>query len=55
MKVLPVADDGELGILSLNNVVLAACDNTPVRDRDVVDALQRICVHHHGNFDQAAA
>ena len=44
-----------IGILSLNDIVLAAGDNKPVRDRDVVDALQGICAHHHGSTDQAAA
>ena len=54
---LPVVDtNGKLiGILSLNDIALAAGDNEPVRDRDVVDALQRICAHRGGASDQAAA
>jgi len=54
---LPVVDANRtlVGILSLNDIVLAAGDHKAVRDRDVVDALQGICAHHHGSTDQAAA
>jgi CBS domain-containing protein len=44
-----------IGILSLNDIVLAAGDNKPVRDRDVMDALRSICAHRRGSTDQAAA
>jgi CBS domain-containing protein len=54
---LPVVDANRtlIGILSLNDIVLAAGDNKPVRDRDVVDGLQGICAHRHGSTADAAA
>lgn len=54
---LPVVDANRklIGILSLNDIALAAGDNKSVRDRDVVDALQGICAHRPKGTDQAAA
>jgi CBS domain-containing protein len=54
---LPVVDLNRrlIGILSLNDIVVAAGDNKPVRDRDVMEALQRICAHRVRSTDQAAA
>ena len=45
---LPVvgADGTLLGILSMNDILLAAGANKPVRHEDVVDTLQAICAHH---------
>jgi CBS domain-containing protein len=42
---LPVVDANRtlIGIISLSDIALAAGDSRPVRDRDVVAALQRIC------------
>lgn len=46
---LPVvgADGTLLGILSMNDILLAAGANKPVRHEDVMDTLQAICAHHH--------
>jgi CBS domain-containing protein len=54
---LPVVDADRrlIGILSLNDIVLAAGESGPVKDRDVVDTLQGICAHRPRGTDQAAA
>jgi CBS domain-containing protein len=54
---LPIVDANRklVGIISLNDIALAAGDNKPVRDRDVVDALQSICAHRRKSTDRAAA
>ena len=46
---LPVAGFGQtvMGIVSMNDIVLASGPRRPVRDVEVVDALQAICAHHH--------
>lgn len=46
---LPVVGFGNtvLGILSINDIVLAAGANKRVRSEDVVETLQAICAHHH--------
>ena len=46
---LPVVGFGGtvLGILSMNDIVLAAGAGTEVGDEDVVRTLQAICAHHH--------
>jgi CBS domain-containing protein len=46
---LPVVDAAGtlLGVISINDVLLAAGANKPVRNEDVVDTLQAICAHHH--------
>jgi CBS domain-containing protein len=46
---LPVVGFGEtvLGILSMNDILLAAGADKGVSSEDVVDALQGICAHHH--------
>jgi CBS domain-containing protein len=36
-----------LGVLSMNDILLAAGHDKPVRSEEVVDALQGICGHHH--------
>ena len=36
-----------MGIVSMNDLVLAAGPTRPVRDEDVADALRTICSHHH--------
>ena len=36
-----------LGILSMNDILLAAGANKAVRSEEVVDTLQAICAHHH--------
>jgi CBS domain-containing protein len=35
------------GIISMNDILLAAGARKPVRDAEVVEALQAICGHHH--------
>ena len=35
------------GIISMNDILLAAGARQPVRDAEVVEALQAICRHHH--------
>lgn len=54
---LPVVDINRtvIGIVSLNDIALAAGESGPVRDRDVVAALQAICAHRPRGTDQAAA
>ena len=54
---LPVVDaEGRLlGIVSINDIVLAAGRGKPVRNEDVVDALQAICAPHRHDADDAAA
>ena len=46
---VPVAGFGGtvLGIVSMNDIVLAVGDNKGVRGPAVVDTLQHICAHHH--------
>jgi CBS domain-containing protein len=46
---LPVVGFGGtvLGIISMNDLLLAAGPNQPVRNEEVVDTLQGICAHHH--------
>lgn len=34
------------GVISMNDILLAAGERTPVRDAEVVDAFQAICAHH---------
>lgn len=53
---LPVVDANRrvIGILSLNDVVLAAGDGGAVTDREVVDTLQRICAHRPRGTEAAA-
>jgi CBS domain-containing protein len=45
---LPVEGFGGtvLGVISMNDIVLAAGDEAPVREAEVVNALQAICAHH---------
>ncbi len=45
---LPVEGFGGtvLGVISMNDILLAAGAQAPVRDQDVVDAFQTICAHH---------
>ena len=45
---LPVVGLGGtvLGIISINDVLLAAGPNKPVHNEEVVDTLQGICGHH---------
>lgn len=43
---LPVVDAGALvGVISMNDIVLAAGANKAVRNEDVVDTLKTICTH----------
>ena len=46
---LPVEGFGGtvLGIISMNDILLAAGARKPVRDAEVVEAFQAICGHHH--------
>jgi CBS domain-containing protein len=46
---LPVAGFGDtvLGVISMNDVLLAAGAKKPINATEVVDALQEICAHHH--------
>jgi CBS domain-containing protein len=46
---LPVAGFGEtvLGIISMNDILLAAGAGKPVSEAAVVDTFQAICAHHH--------
>jgi CBS domain-containing protein len=46
---LPVEGFGGtvIGIVSMNDVVLAAGPRKPIRDAAVVSTLQAICQHHH--------
>jgi CBS domain-containing protein len=54
---LPVAGFGGavLGIVSMNDIVLAAGARRLVRDADVVNTMQAICAHHHPAPTVAAA
>ena len=46
---LPVEGFGGsvLGIVSMNDILLAAGPRKPVRDTEVVETFQAICAHHH--------
>jgi CBS domain-containing protein len=46
---LPVVGFGGtvLGVVSMNDILLAAGPAKPVRSDEVVDTLQGICAHHH--------
>ena len=46
---LPVAGfaDSLIGIVSMNDLVLAAGTKKPVRNEEVVETFQEICAHHH--------
>ncbi len=46
---LPVEGFGGtvIGVISMNDILLAAGARAPVRDAEVVNALQAICAHHH--------
>jgi CBS domain-containing protein len=54
---LPVEGFGDtvMGIISMNDIVLAAGPRKPVCDADVVNTLQAICAHHHPSPRIAAA
>jgi CBS domain-containing protein len=54
---LPVEGFGGtvMGVVSLNDLVLAAGPRKPVRDADVMSTLQAICGHHHPSPRVAAA
>ena len=54
---LPVEGFGGtvMGIVSMNDIVLASGARKPVRDADVVNTLQVICAHHHPAPHIAAA
>jgi len=54
---LPVAGFGGtvMGIVSMNDIVLAAGAKKAVRDGEVVNTLQAICAHHHPTPHIAAA
>lgn len=54
---LPVEGFGStvLGIVSLNDIALAAGARKPVRDAEVVSVLRAICSHHHPTPTIAAA
>jgi CBS domain-containing protein len=54
---LPVAGFGGtvLGIVSMNDLLLAAGPRKAVRTDEVVDTLQAICAHHHPTPHVAAA
>jgi CBS domain-containing protein len=45
---LPVEGVGGavLGVISMNDILLAAGAQAPVRDEEVLDAFQTICAHH---------
>ena len=44
-----------MGIVSMNDIVLASGPRKPVRDAEVVNTLQAICAHHHPSPHIAAA
>jgi CBS domain-containing protein len=46
---LPVEGFGGtvMGIVSMNDIVLAAGARKPIREAEVVGTLQAICAHHH--------
>ena len=54
---LPVEGFGGtiIGIVSMNDIVLASGPRKPLRDTDVVGTLQAICAHHHPSPHIAAA
>ena len=54
---LPVEGFGGtiMGIVSMNDIVLAAGPRKPVRDAEVLSTLQAICAHHHPSPHIAAA
>jgi CBS domain-containing protein len=54
---LPVEGFGGMvmGIVSMNDIVLAAGSRKPVRDGEVVGTLRAICAHHHPSPHIAAA
>jgi CBS domain-containing protein len=54
---LPVEGFGGtiMGIVSMNDIVLASGPRKPVRDGEVVSTLQAICAHHHPASHIAAA
>jgi CBS domain-containing protein len=54
---LPVQGFGGsvLGIVSMNDIVLAAGARKPVRSDEVVDTFQEICAHHHPTAHVTAA
>lgn len=54
---LPVEGFGGtvMGIVSMHDIVLASGPRKPVRDTEVVNALQAICAHHHPSPHIAAA
>ena len=54
---LPVEGFGGtvMGIVSMNDIVLASGARKPVRDVEVVNTLQAICAHHHPSPHIAAA
>ena len=54
---LPVEGFGRTiaGIVSMNDILLAAGPRKPVRADEVVDTLQAICAHHHPTPHIAAA
>lgn len=46
---LPVVGFGRtvLGIISINDILLVAGADKPVRSQEIVDTFQAICAHHH--------
>ena len=54
---VPVVGFGEtvLGIVSINDIVLAAKSGRPVANSALLEALQTICAHHHPVARVAAA
>jgi hypothetical protein len=44
-----------MGIVSMNDIVLASGPRKPVREVEVVSTLQSICAHHHPSPHIAAA
>ena len=46
---LPIVGFGGtvLGIISMNDILLAAGPRKPVRSEEIVDTFQAICAHHH--------
>jgi hypothetical protein len=54
---LPVEGFGGtiMGMVSMNDIVLASGPKKPVRDAEVIGAMQAICAHHHPAPHVAAA
>jgi CBS domain-containing protein len=54
---LPVEGFGGtiMGIVSMNDIILASGARQPVRDAEVVSTLRAICAHHHPSPHIAAA